>query len=327
MTTEKILGQFPRLRAMVVGDICLDRWCQYDPAAADVSRETGIARIGVVSTVTTAGAGGTVGSNLAALGAGRVAVLGVIGQDGFGYELKRALGRSGIQTDLLLEVEDTQTFTYTKLINRITGKEDLPRVDFISMRDFSREVEKQIVERLHWSVEEFDVILVSDQAETEQGGVVTAGVRKAVSELARKYPDKVFWVDSRLRVELFRDVFAKPNVQEAEQASMRLFGRVDLEELRRTIGDKPLVVTCGGEGARVIDSHGSRWVPGAPVAHPVDICGAGDSFSAGAALTLAVTGSVFEAARIGNLVASVTVMKPGTGTASPGEVLQAEARA
>jgi sugar/nucleoside kinase (ribokinase family) len=55
----------------------------------------------------------------------------------------------------------------------------------------------------------------------------------------------------------------------------------------------------------------------------VDICGAGDSFSAGAALTLAVTGSPLEAARLGNLVASVTIMKKGTGTASPEEVLQA----
>jgi len=326
MSTEDILGRFPGLRALVVGDICLDRWCRYDPAAADVSRETGIPRIGVVATQTTAGAGGTVATNLVALGAGQVGVLGVIGQDGFGYELKRTLGRIGIQTDLLLEVDGSQTFTYTKLINNQTGVEDQPRVDFISTRDFAPEVQRQIIQRLHWSVEEYDVILVSDQAETEHGGVVTAGVRETISDLARKHPAKVFWADSRLRLELFRDVVAKPNLQEAREASKRLLGRVDLQELRRVIGDKPLVVTCGAEGAQVIESGGTRWVPGAPVEHPVDVCGAGDSFSAGAALTLAVTGSAFEAARIGNLVASVTIMKPGTGTASPAEVLQAEAR-
>ena len=38
----------------------------------------------------TPGAGGTVANNLAALGVGRVAVLGVIGDDGFGFELARA---------------------------------------------------------------------------------------------------------------------------------------------------------------------------------------------------------------------------------------------
>jgi sugar/nucleoside kinase (ribokinase family) len=63
-----------------------------------------------------------------------------------------------------------------------------------------------------------------------------------------------------------------------------------------------------------------------PVANPVDICGAGDSFSAGAALALAVTRDAEEAARFGNLVASITIMKRGTGTASPAELLEAAAR-
>ena len=63
-----------------------------------------------------------------------------------------------------------------------------------------------------------------------------------------------------------------------------------------------------------------------PVEKPVDICGAGDSFSAGAALALAVTGSPVEAARFGNLTASVTIMKKGTGTASLEEVFAAAAR-
>jgi len=67
-------------------------------------------------------------------------------------------------------------------------------------------------------------------------------------------------------------------------------------------------------------------VAGRAVEKPVDICGAGDSFSAGAAMTLAVTGSGIEAARVGNLVASITIMKKGTGTASPEEVLAADER-
>jgi bifunctional ADP-heptose synthase (sugar kinase/adenylyltransferase) len=41
------------------------------------------------------------------------------------------------------------------------------------------------------------------------------------------------------------------------------------------------------------------------------------------ALALAVTGSPVEAAHFGNLVASITIMKKGTGTASPAEVLEA----
>src|SRR5262249_27773060 len=75
-TIREILDHLPKLSALVVGDICLDRWCTYDPAEAEPSRETGIPRIGVLATTVTAGAGGTVANNLAALGVGRVAVLG-----------------------------------------------------------------------------------------------------------------------------------------------------------------------------------------------------------------------------------------------------------
>ncbi|MBM3814612.1 MAG: ribokinase [Acidimicrobiia bacterium] len=326
MTTREILDRFRGLSALVVGDICLDRWCRYDPAAADLSRETGIPRIGVVSARTTAGAGGTVANNLIDLGAGRVAVLGVIGHDGYGYELKRELALRQIDPSLLVEVHGMQTFTYTKLINNDTGVEDLPRVDFITTHELSEEVYDMLIERFWLALPEFDAVLVSDQAETEHGGTVSAPLRDALSQATMECPDKVFWVDSRMRLELFRGVVAKPNLLEAELACQRLFGRMDLERLRRHIGDRPLVVTCGAEGARIVDDGGIHTVPGASVASPIDICGAGDGFSAAAALTLAATSSIFEAVRIGNLAASVTIMKPGTGTATPAEVLEAESR-
>ena len=86
MNTAAILQAFRGLRVLVAGDVCLDRWCRYDPREGLPSRETGLPRVGVVSTEVTAGAAGTVANNLASLGAGRVAVLGVVGEDGFGWE-------------------------------------------------------------------------------------------------------------------------------------------------------------------------------------------------------------------------------------------------
>jgi len=57
MTTREILAGFKKLKALVVGDICLDRWCTYDPATSDPSRETGIPRLGIISTEVTLGGG------------------------------------------------------------------------------------------------------------------------------------------------------------------------------------------------------------------------------------------------------------------------------
>jgi len=321
--TAKILEAFPKYSALVVGDICLDRWCTYDPATAEPSRETGISRIGVVSTEVAPGGGGNVANNLAALGVGRAAVLGVLGDDGSAHELTRSLNRRGISTDLLIRSDKAPTFTYTKLINASTGVEDLPRIDFINTRPLPDAVEQEVIEYLREFAVSFDIIFVSDQADTRRGGVVTPAVRMLLEEIAQADTQKIIWVDSRIRVERFRHMILKPNESEAAAASIGLFGEVDYQRLRAHGNSKLVFVTKGSEGAVVVEDGAEALVPSFQIGAPVDISGAGDSFSAGAALALAITGSATEAARFGNLVASVTVNKRGTGVASPEEVMAA----
>jgi rfaE bifunctional protein kinase chain/domain len=321
MTVPEILAAIRSLRCLVVGDVCLDRWCQYDPALALASAETGIPRTAVVSTEVTPGAAGTVANNLAALGAGRVDVLGMVGDDGFAYELRRALAGRGISPDLLVSSPAVATFTYTKLLNTATGEEDLPRVDFINPRPIPDDLDRVITSRFDEVASSYDVVVVSDQAETDQGGVITSGLREAVCRLAAARRDIVVWVDSRRRAELFRGAVVKPNEEEATGASTRALGRVDFPALRAHIAAPLLIVTHGGDGADIFDQTGARTVHTARVENPVDICGAGDSFSAGASMTLKASGDPETAVRFGNLVASITIMKRGTGTASPEEIL------
>lgn len=315
MDTASVLAGFPKLRVLVVGDVCLDRWCRYDPGQRDPSRETGIPRVAVIETEVSPGAAGTIANNLTALGAGRVAVLGVAGDDGHGHELVQALEDRLISSEFLIRSPLVATFTYTKLINAATGVEDLPRVDFINGRPLPEPLESQVLAALQNIAGGFDVILVSDQAETAAGGVITPRIREALCGL----PQPV-WVDSRARSEHFRNVILKPNREECNAASLRALGRIDDRALRDFTKAKLLVITHGPEGALVIDGTGETWVRTLAIEHPVDICGAGDSFAAGAAMALAVTGSPLDAARFGNLVASITIMKKGTGTASPEEV-------
>jgi rfaE bifunctional protein kinase chain/domain len=325
MTVEQITAGFRKISALVVGDICLDRWCTYDPGASEPSRETGIPRIGVVRTEVTPGAGGTVAGNLVALGASRVAVLGVVGDDGHGHELLRSLRTRGISSELMVTGLPAPTFTYTKLINAETGSEDRPRLDFISRQPLPDRIERQVMDRLESAIAGFDLIVVSDQAETEQG-VITPAVRGLLAALAVRHSRRIFWADSRQHVHEFRKVIVKPNREEADLACMRLFGQVDYQKLRQHVESELMVVTLGAEGALLVEPGGVTVAGTVPVERPVDICGAGDSFSAGAALALAVTGSPVEAARFGNLAASITIMKKGTGAASFEEVLAAAAK-
>ncbi|HLX46087.1 MAG TPA: PfkB family carbohydrate kinase [Bryobacteraceae bacterium] len=317
MDAARILAGFAKLRALVIGDVCLDRWCRYDPAQRDPSRETGIPRVAVIEAEVSPGAAGTVASNLAALRVGQVAVLGVVGDDGHGHELARALRQRSISSDHLIASPRVATFTYTKLINSVTGVEDLPRVDYINEHSLPDVLESEVLKEIWKISNDFDVVLVSDQAETASGGVVTPRIRDTLCGLRHD----VVWVDSRARAEHFRNVILKPNRQECDAASVRAFGRVDDRAFREHTNAKLLVITHGPGGALVVDGADETWVRTKAVENPVDICGAGDSFSAGAAMALAVTGSAVEAARFGNLVASITIMKKGTGTASPEEVL------
>ncbi len=323
MTVAEILAAIPGLSALVVGDVCLDRWCQYEPSFDEPSRETGIPRVAVVEVECTPGAAGTIASNLVALRTGRVAVVGVAGSDGHAHELRLALNERGIDATGLVTVPNGLTFTYTKLINRRTGIEDLPRVDYVRSSDLAPSIEREVVARFEESAQRSDVIVVSDQMELDSGGVVTAGLREALTAFSAKHPDKVVWVDSRARPERFRGVLVKVNADEAAAACRRLGIATDYRALRRHIGHETLILTKGSEGAVVFTLDGERSVPARPVENVVDICGAGDSFNAGASLALRITRDAVAAARFGNLVASVTVTKPGTGTASPEEVLRA----
>jgi rfaE bifunctional protein kinase chain/domain len=319
MNADSILRKIQDLDVLVLGDVCLDRWCYYDPKLSEPSRETGIPRVAVVKTEVTPGAAGTIANNLISLGVRKVSVLGAVGQDGFGWELLRALTTGG----MLVQSPAISTFTYTKLINIETGVEDQPRVDFITPSTLPLDVEDEIAKRLRGSFDQFDAVLVCDQAETDFGGVVTTKVRNLLVDLATAAPEKTVWVDSRVRIEHFRNVIAKPNAMEAEQACIRAFNTVDLGRFREACGFKLLMVTDGSEGVRIFAPDGQeRRVPGRKV-KAVDICGAGDSFSAGAACALAATGDAIQAAWFGNLVASITVQKHGTGTASPEEVREA----
>ena len=89
---------------------------------------------------------------------GQVTVVGVVGRDGFGWELKEALAARGIDGSRLVEAVGVQTFTYTKVINGETGEEDRPRLDFIVNRPLREDVERALVAQFSFIRRPFDSI-------------------------------------------------------------------------------------------------------------------------------------------------------------------------
>jgi rfaE bifunctional protein kinase chain/domain len=314
---ENLLAQFPALTLLVVGDYFLDQYLEIDPALAETSLETGLPVHQVVRVRCAPGAAGTVTSNLRALRVGVIA-LGVIGDDGNGYELKRALAATGVDIAPMIQVGERFTPTYTKPM--LNGRE-LNRLDLKNRAPLPRAIEDLLITRLRDLAPRVDGIIVIDQVPEANCGVVTDRVR---AELAARAPARIVVAESRERVGLFRGVIVQANAREARQAT----GLGSVEECGEALfkhNNCPAVITLGAEGVLVFDARGFSRIPAVPVRGPIDTVGAGDSVTAGFTAALGAGASPREAAEIGTLVAAVTIQQIGTtGTATPEQVLAAQ---
>lgn len=327
----QLLTRFPDIHVLVVGDFFLDEYLLIDRRLSETSLETGLEAYQVVEVRNSPGAAGTVVSNLQSLGV-QVTALGVIGDDGRGCELRRGLMERGVNVEPLIVRGDRFTPTYTKpLLREPDGRRhEIQRLDIKNRAPLPVEVEQTIIARLREMVPQVHGVLVADQVQERNCGVITDRVREAIMDLARSHPDKVFAADSRERIGLFRDVIIKPNRREAVRAVCpdreRDVDRTLLErcgaELYRRMG-RPVFLTIGAEGSLLFDAAGCKHIPAVPVGGPIDIVGAGDSVMAGLVSALCAGAEPAEAALVGNLVASITIQQIGTtGTATRRQVLE-----
>jgi bifunctional ADP-heptose synthase (sugar kinase/adenylyltransferase) len=324
---EQVLRTIPGKTVGLLGDLFLDRYLDIDPARDEPSVETGLTAYQVVGVRSYPGALGTVLNNLAALGVGRIVPVAVLGDDGEGHELRQALGRvPAVDATHVFAAPGRPTPTYTK---PMYGEKELNRLDIKNRTPTPAAVEDDILARLDAVWPAVDALVVLDQVSEPDCGVVTARVRDRLAQLGDRDPAKFVLADSREQIGRFRNVCVKPNADELRANFNRRDGVFlgswmshELPELSREIGRR--VFCTGGEaGIYLMKPGGELWdvVPAYPVPGPVDICGAGDSCSAG--ITAAMVSGLrhHQAAAFGNLVASITIQQIGvTGTASPEQV-------
>ncbi len=310
---ERILKTIPGKTIGLLGDLFLDRYLDIDPARDEPSVETGLTAYQVTGVRTYPGALGTVLNNLVALGVGRLEPIAIIGDDGEGYELRQCLMKMpNVSMAGIVTTPTRRTPTYTK---PMYGKNELNRLDIKNRTPTSVALEDAILARLDAAFARFDALLVLDQVSENDCGTVTRRVRERVAELAAQHGGVFVLADSRERIGDFRNVCAKPNAIEYAKATHR-----DIS-LAATIG-RPVFFTQGERGIVLMRPSGeTSLAPAYPVLGPVDICGAGDSGSAGIACAMVSGTTHLEAAAFGNLVASITIQQLGTtGTATPDQV-------
>ena len=319
---QELLNHFPDVIVLIVGDFFLDKYLDIDPGLSEPSLETGLEAYQVTRVRRYPGAAGSVANNLRALDANVIA-LGIIGEDGEGDDLRRALDLIGVEGNGLIQAPGRFTPTYLKPMlqqGNIAARE-LNRFDTKNRSPLPVEIETEVINRLHGLFRRVPGIVIADQVSEPNCGVITDRVRLAISELARANPTTIVVADSRERIADFRDVILKPNIREAMRATGLTDAAAAGRQLRRGTR-RPVVVTHGDRGMYLFELEGEQHVPAIPVAGPIDIVGAGDSAMAGLVATLCAGGTLAESALVGNLAASLTIQQLGeTGTATRGQIL------
>lgn len=336
---EELLAAFPRLKIGLVGDLFLDRYLDIDPELEELSIETGLEAYQVTRVRNSPGALGTVMNNLAALGVGALTPVTVLGDDGQAYDLEKALAALPVDANHIVRDPARLTPTYTKPMKRDAAGvwRELNRIDLRNRAKMSGETLEKLLAQVDRAFASSDGLIVLDQVNEDDWGVVTREVRAHLAQRSRACPEKLVFVDSRARIAQFDFGVLKPNLAECVASLGRgtaLSGDADLptaQEAARHLAQRtgrPLFCTMGQRGMLAVgfDKHRQELaaidVPGYPVNGPIDTVGAGDSATAGIVASLLAGASPVEAAAVGNLVASVTVQQLGTtGTASPAQLL------
>ena len=234
---ENILLKLKDISILVLGDYFLDKYIFIDPALNEKSIETSLTAYQVAEKKLTPGAAGTVTNNLRALGVGKVIALGVIGEDGDGYELVKGLQATGVLTGNILLTSERVTPTYMKsIIMEADAGREINRIDIKNRLTTSGWIEDLIIEKLLRLSCEVDAIVVMDQVTEKDCGTVTGRVRKTLAELGKTSSDLVIYADSRANTYFFDNILIKCNHHEL----LKSFNYDSNKE-----SDKGIIQECG----------------------------------------------------------------------------------
>jgi rfaE bifunctional protein kinase chain/domain len=317
---EEITSRYADLRIAVVGDYSCDRYLEIDPSREEVSIETGLPVHNVTKVRAQPGASGTVLNNLVALGIKEIWPIGFCGDDGEGFELQRALKKlPGVQMDYFFESDQQCTFTYCKPIVMEAGQRprELNRLDSKNWNPTPKALQEKLAAAVRALASEVDVMIVLDQVDEPESGVVTQSLLAAIDEIKSQ---TLVIGDSRRGLKNWPHIIYKMNTDELARLTEGE-PKTAAIELAQYSG-QPVFVSMAKNGILSASPNGTiTHSPALPVRGEIDIVGAGDAVTANLAVALATDAKIPEALELANTAASVVIHKLGTtGTASRAEI-------
>jgi rfaE bifunctional protein kinase chain/domain len=315
-----------------VGDFCLDRYLEIAPDKEEISIETGLPVHNVVNVRAQPGAAGTVLNNLVALGVGEIFPVGFCGDDGEGFELRRALSAGrGVKLDHFITTPLRRTFTYCKPLRMRPGRapEELNRLDSKNWTPTPALVIGELWKALHALRLRVDAVVVMDQVDVPETGVVSSRLMPSLAHFPEGSPGVPVIADSRRGLRGYPPVIFKMNAAELA-ALMACEGPLSIEQAGEAAAalakrnGREVFVTLAERGIIGASPEGNpEHVPALPLHGPIDVVGAGDAVTANLAAALAAGANGREAMEVAMGAASVVVHQLGTtGTASVAQIAE-----
>lgn len=320
---KELIKKLKNAKILVVGDLALDEMIYGDTER--ISREAPVLILQHTHTNYILGGASNAAHNVSTINDGKVTVVGVIGDDYQGNDLKNAFKAANINCDNLIVDKERKTITKTRISGSCSQSitQQIVRIDRQTNSPVSKATEEKMIDAIIELMPMHDAVILSDY----HIGTLTDKVIKAVITNAKKY-NKIVVVDAQKNLNRYKGATSMtPNLPDAqkhvgfylrEKADYILAGNRLIKET-----DAPSVlITCGSDGMVVITNDGQyTHIPVFNKSKVFDVTGAGDTVTAIYTLALASGAEPVYAAIIGNIAASIVIKQYGCATTTVEEIL------
>jgi rfaE bifunctional protein kinase chain/domain len=321
---EQILDRASSRRITVIGDLMLDEFVW--GKVGRISPEAPVPVVEVTGESFYPGGAANVARNLREF-VDRVAIIGLLGKDRSGQQLRELLCEQKIDTSNTVEEATFQTIVKTRIIAR---QQQVVRVDREKFVGASAPQIEEVVAAVRKNIPEIDAIIFEDYGK----GFLSTELVSQIAAAARS-AGKIVAADPNPRnlVEWRRLTVIKPNRTEAFLAAGILSGDPDIvpsqdtdlkragETLLKKWEAENILITLGEQGMMLFQKREAPHYIPTKAREVFDVSGAGDTAIALFTLGLACGATPTEAAEIANHASAVVVSKLGTATVTRDELM------
>lgn len=321
---DAILTKAAAKRLLVIGDLMLDEFVW--GKVGRISPEAPVPVVEVTGESFYPGGAANVARNLREF-IDHVSVIGLLGKDASGRQLRDLLAAQQIDTSNAVEDTEFRTIVKTRIIAR---QQQVVRVDRESVAPLSSRHVATVSETVRKVLPEIDGIIFEDYGK----GFLGSGLVGQIAQDAQR-AGKIVAADPNPRsaIDWSGTTAVKPNRAEAFLAAGMTPHDSDTpptedEDLRR-VGEillakwktKLVLITLGEHGMMLFQHDQAPHHIPTKARQVFDVSGAGDTAIALFTLALCSGATPIEAAEIANHASAVVVGKLGTATVTPDELL------